>query len=132
MTLGLQDVNVSKGISFFFDGPPIFRSKKKTSIFLKSRKNIHKPTTRRQVRALAQSLAGLGAKAFNWFQFPGLGVERYHEWRSRRKTYVFIYRRKTLIINILMIGVAFLFIKFLSLLFELIVKIAFCFLKIRL
>jgi len=62
----------------------------------------------------------------------GLGVERYHEWRSRRKKDVFIYRRKILIINMLMISVTFVLIKFLSLFFELIVKIAFCFLKIRL
>ena len=87
---------------------------------------------RRKVRALAQSLAGLGAKAFNWFQFPGLGAERYHEMEIKKKKDVFLYRRKILIINVSMIIVAFLLIKFLSLFFELIVRIAFCFLEIGL
>ena len=108
---------------FFFDGPPLL-DQQKDSIFLKSPKKI---TNRRhgdryvlwhnpwQVWA-QKPLIGSSSQS-------GLGVERYHEWRSRKKD-VFIYRRKILIINISMIGVAVLFIKFLSLFFELIVKIA--------
>ena len=59
-----------QGISVFLMVLPLWDQQKNFNFSQISTKKITNRRPRRQVRALAQSLAGLGAKAFNWFQFP--------------------------------------------------------------
>ena len=107
----------------------------KSSIFLKSRQTFTNRRHRDRYvlwhnpwRVWVQKpLIGSSSQVWVWKDITNGDQEE-----KKMSLLFFIYRRKILIINILMISVAFLLVRFLSLFFELIVKIAFCFLKIRL
>ena len=129
VTLGLQHVNFPRVYRFFLMVLPLL-DQQKASILLKSRQTF---TNRRHGdryvlwhnpwRVWVQKpLIGSSSQVWVWKDITNGDQEE-----KQMSLLFFIYRRKILIINILMISVAFLLIRFLSLFFELIVKIAFCF-----